>query len=244
MKLLIAVASILPFLSLCLGKGVLIGETEEFVQTYRSVIDNGDAVFSVLTGGTAIPSLGGTGDVTGSSFILSGGVYRPDDVKIRSRQGPGNKKFAGGLQPTKFPARRTNFFWHGECTATQSRTSDIDGHSCLLNLCLGGGGNNCVSGYAGGTYKFDPTDADQVDGEPGLAPTFEGQIIGGTGAFEGVTGIFEVKTLTGRTTPNDPPQFGLITQDITFITNIPLPAAPGPILDISSLSQTSNVESF
>jgi hypothetical protein len=73
-------------------------------------------------------------------------------------------------------------------------------HTCTLNLCLGGGGYDCIAIYAGGGYVFDlsprgPDDALEI------APPFRGTILGGTGSFEGIEGTVDVVTITGTTGP-------------------------------------------
>merc|ERR1711957_221454 len=124
----------------------------------------------------------------------------------------------------------------------------MGGHSCLLNLCLGGGGYNCLAIYAGSKFVFDPIQKPLVGNlsrnanqfVPSLPPSYPGTIIGGTGLFNGAVGYVDITTITGRTAApvvvppiglaggddTDYIQVGFITQKINVVTNIPLPVAP------------------
>jgi len=209
----------------------------QFSKRYVTIIGTEDAVFTEgFTGNN------GQATLLGSVFYTSGGVYDPEDVLFRPRNAPGNLQFSSGEQPVRFPAARSNFFINGQCTTTSESPGNgafITGHTCFYNLCLGGGGNNCVNGYAGGPFLFNPAQT-SPDGTTLIPPApFEGTILGGTGSFAGVKGFFTVITRTGRTTPNVQPQFGLISQVFEFFTNIPLPTAPGPALAISSVADAS-----
>jgi len=188
----------------------------------------------------------GQNALLGSNLYTSGGIYRPIDVKLRPRTAPNGALFAGNNQPIKFPAARDNFFIMSDCTVTQVESPTvIKGHSCFITLCLGGGGLNCVNGLAAGAFRFDLRAFEQdKKGKPfgKLPPTFTGTILGGTGACAGIKGNFVVKSLTGQTPINDSPQFGLITQLITFNTNKKLPEAPGPQLSISNLAGQVTVQ--
>ncbi|OEU11198.1 hypothetical protein FRACYDRAFT_246311 [Fragilariopsis cylindrus CCMP1102] len=212
-------------------------------------------------------------NLLGSSTIQSGGIYDPADVQIVDRLGTSaadnfddtaparifqselRGQFAGQRQPKFIPQKDPGFFFNGECVATQVRGFLILGHSCLLNLCLGGGGYNCLAIYAGSKFVFNPLE--QVlfspntfkEGDilnnagsivPSLPPSYPGTIIGGTGLFAGAVGYVDVTTITGSTlTPArvfdgdddaefdaDFPQAGYITQKIDVVTNVPLPVAP------------------
>ena len=70
----------------------------------------------------------------------------------------------------------------------------VTSHSCKLNICLGGGGFNCISFYSGTSFVFDV--GQQIGGddrrcdddlkaiaEPSLPPPFPSTIIGGTGRY-------------------------------------------------------------
>ena len=211
----------------------LYGE-EFFEQRYVTIIGNEDVAF---TGGFGSQ---GPEKLLGSVLYTSGGVYKEEDVVIRPRTAQGGKRFAGGKQPIKFPARRTNFFITGECTTTSAGSDiEITGHTCFYTLCLGGGGNNCVNMYAGGPFLFTPAASSPQGQTPALPPPFDGIIIGGVGAFAGISGFFFVETKAGRTSFNDLPQLGLIAQQFDLITSMPLPEAPGPQLAISNVAGDS-----
>ena len=109
-------------------------------------------------------------------------------------------RFAGGRQPKQpIPPGDSAFFYHGLCVATSalvdpsfSTVPSVSSHSCKLNICLGGGGFNCVAVYAGTSFVFN---LDQQLGflllnnfavkeaEPSLPPPFPATIIGGTGRY-------------------------------------------------------------
>ncbi|OEU11388.1 hypothetical protein FRACYDRAFT_245859 [Fragilariopsis cylindrus CCMP1102] len=170
-------------------------------------------------------------NLLGSSTIQSGGIYDPADVQIVDRLGTsaadnffstvpsplGKEKgqFSGQRQPKFIPQKDPGFFFNGECVATQVRGALILGHSCLLNLCLGGGGYNCLAIYAGSKFVFNPLEqvlisptTFDIDGGlnpesivPSLPPSYPGTIIGGTGLFVGAVGYVDVTTITGSTLP-------------------------------------------
>ncbi|OEU09717.1 hypothetical protein FRACYDRAFT_247973 [Fragilariopsis cylindrus CCMP1102] len=198
-------------------------------------------------------------NLLGSSTLQSGGIYDPADVQIVDRLGTSKAdnffgdtargQFAGQRQPKFIPQKDPGFFFNGECVATQVRGALILGHSCLLNLCLGGGGYNCLAIYAGSKFVFNPleqvvlspstfTNIPNNAGSivPSLPPSYPGTIIGGTGLFVGAVGYVDVTTITGSTlTPASSvtetinenfPQAGYITQKINVVTNVPLPVAP------------------
>ncbi|OEU12869.1 hypothetical protein FRACYDRAFT_244142 [Fragilariopsis cylindrus CCMP1102] len=205
-------------------------------------------------------------NLLGSSTIQSGGIYDPADVQIVDRLGTSaadnfddirNKQergqFAGQRQPKFIPQKDPGFFFNGECVTTQAAGQQILGHSCTFNLCLGGGGYNCLAIYAGSKFVFNPfeqvlfsstTFNDDDNGNagavvPSLPPSYPGTIFGGTGLFVGAVGYVDITTITGSTlTPADIfddddgvieavfPQAGYITQKINVVTNVPLPVAP------------------
>ncbi|OEU21548.1 Cu-oxidase_2-domain-containing protein [Fragilariopsis cylindrus CCMP1102] len=172
-------------------------------------------------------------NLLGSSTVQSGGIYDPADVQIIDRLGTSEAdnfadgingffnfdsedkirgQFAGQRQPKFIPQKDPGFFLNGECVATQVRGALILGHSCLLNLCLGGGGYNCLAIYAGSKFVFNPLEqvlespttfsfGDNNPGSivPSLPPSYPGTIIGGTGLFVGAVGYVDVTTITGST---------------------------------------------
>ena len=182
-------------------------------------------------------------NLLGSSTVQSGGIYDPADVQIVDRLGTSaadnfddgedfirdkqqRGQFAGQRQPKFIPQKDPGFFFNGECVATQVAGPKILGHSCLLNLCLGGGGYNCLAIYAGSKFVFNPleqflvsptTFSFVIEGDPepeavlnpnnpgsivpSLPPSYPGTIIGGTGLFVGAVGYVDVTTITGSTLP-------------------------------------------
>ncbi|OEU06634.1 hypothetical protein FRACYDRAFT_254185 [Fragilariopsis cylindrus CCMP1102] len=200
--------------------------------------------------------VGGGGDnarqLQGSSTILNEGkIYDPADIAIvnkfngvedndigldipRNPELVLNLPFPGGRQPKQpIPPGDSAFFYHGICVAT-SAFNDPKGflldtvlsHSCKLNICLGGGGFNCIAIYAGTSFIFNvgqqirsPTilglgmDKGNNRGNnlllplgteesgPSLPPPFPATIIGGTGSFEGIEGTVDIATICGTTGP-------------------------------------------
>jgi hypothetical protein len=188
--------------------------------------------------------------ILGASEVQAGGVYDPADIKIVNRPDgfqreegrqesiiPGNfplreinfpengQLFAGNAQPKFVPDSDPGFQYNGQCIVTEGNgLSAITAHSCVFNLCLGGGGFNCLGLYSGTAFVFDPFDlpsvfrvrddvlvkttspqqfvGDQISTNrkaPLLPPSFPFIILGGTGAFKGAKGTVDVTTITGRT---------------------------------------------
>ena len=141
------------------------------------------------------------------------------------------RKFAGNLQPkSPVPPGDKAFFFHGECVALSATPSSfsfleaiqfqgssevaneiVDGfvqlsHTCNLNLCLGGGGFDCIAIYAGTAFTFNlgqqirlsiDADSNFIEAIPSLPPPFPATIIGGTGSFEGIEGTIDIATICG-----------------------------------------------
>jgi len=233
-----------------------------FSRGYICIIRQQDFAFAVpqQLSGDVIEGLEDV-NLLGSSIFQSGGIYDPADVQISDRVGTSSAdaagsffsgfrlNFAGQRQPKFIPQADPGFFLNGECVATNIMpgTTQIMGHSCLLNLCLGGGGYNCLAIYAGSKFVFDPIELlipgggqSVIQTVPTLPPSYPGTIIGGTGLFNGAVGYVDVTTITGSTlAPTDVfsgmgddselfegPQAGYITQKINVVSNIPLPVAP------------------
>jgi hypothetical protein len=237
-----------------------------FSRGYVCITRPQDFAFVIPQQKSIDPNIGDL-NLLGSSTIQSGGIYDPADVEIIDRLGTSaadnfddtdgfglvRSQFSGQRQPKFIPQKDPGFFFNGECVATQVAGPQILGHSCLLNLCLGGGGYNCLAIYAGSKFVFDPllqvlvsptTFNENSPGNPGsagsivpsLPPSYPGTIIGGTGLFVGAVGYVDVTTITGSTlTPANSftdtfdanlPQAGYITQKINVVTNVPLPVAP------------------
>merc|ERR1712195_276110 len=166
-------------------------------------------------------------------------------------------------------------FYHGECVVNSAISSPFPegpktrqlesgfniepflasitvlSHTCNLNICLGGGGFNCIAFYSGTSFVFDigeqissPKDLDYtVKGDIKLPPPFPSTIIGGTGSFEGIEGTVDIATICGTTGPIlsvdkdvgrrlepgmmfNQNRLGLIVQTISIKSNMPLPVAP------------------
>jgi hypothetical protein len=202
--------------------------------------------------------------IIGTSIAQSGGVYDPADIQIVNRPNgattmdeiefgvQAGQQFAGRAQPEFVPPRDPGFFFDGRCTSSSGDgISGITAHTCTLNLCLGGCGNNCLALYCGSAFVFDPfkQPTNTFQNSPQIPPSYLCSIIGGTNIFQGAKGSVDVTTLTGRTTPlpfnsggndslsqlqKDPltgasstgTQFGFITQRLNLISNVPLPPAP------------------
>ena len=147
-------------------------------------------------------------------------------------------RFGGDRQPKQpVPPGDSAFFYHGECVATSAINSpspfqdkqrqlgpggfDLDeldaflasftvtSHTCNLNICLGGGGFNCIAFYSGTSFVFDVGEQisrsnplcggdvicrtrqlkqaqgipEPFNGEIKLPPPFPSTIIGGTGRY-------------------------------------------------------------
>ncbi|OEU06572.1 hypothetical protein FRACYDRAFT_254245 [Fragilariopsis cylindrus CCMP1102] len=115
--------------------------------------------------------------------------------------------FAGGRQPKQpIPPGDSAYLYHGLCVATSSSgIATVSSHSCKLNICLGGGGFNCIAFYAGSSFVFNV--GQQVGvlflqyPAPSLPPPFPATIIGGTGSFEGIEGTVDIATICGTTGP-------------------------------------------
>ena len=240
-----------------------------FSRGYVCITRQQDFAFVIPQQKSIVPEENRLGQLNllGSSTIQSGGIYDPADVQIVDRLGTSaadnfdctlfldkRGQFAGQRQPKFIPQKDPGFFFNGECVATQVAGPQILGHSCLLNLCLGGGGYNCLAIYAGSKFVFNPLEQVLISlttfrdnnnaGEivPSLPPSYPGTIIGGTGLFVGAVGYVDVTTITGSTlTPATSfvddvsftddaeirgPQAGYTTQKINVVTNIPLPVAP------------------
>jgi len=192
--------------------------------------------------------------IVGLTQTQSGGVYDPVNVQLvnvpngvpsgkkgeRTVGNPtdnvglnlGGQQYAGGVQPKFIPARDPGFFFDGQCVATAGDgATQIKEHSCLFNLCLGGGGANCLALYCGSAFQFDPLTqpGNTFQNTPNLPPSYPCVIIGGTNTFQGARGNVDVTTLTGRTSPlvgKNGQQIGAITQRLNVVSNVALPPAP------------------
>jgi len=83
----------------------------------------------------------------------------------------------------------------------------VTSHTCNLNICLGGGGFNCIAFYSGTSFVFNVgqqisrSNPSNFNGEISLPPPFPSTIIGGTGSFEGIEGTVDIATICGTTGP-------------------------------------------
>ena len=144
-------------------------------------------------------------------------------------------RFAGDRQPKQpVPPGDSVFFYHGECVVNSAINSPspfgdilwstkgggldrdeldaflasftVTSHTCNLNICLGGGGFNCIAFYSGTSFVFDVGEQisrscggdvicrtrqlkqaqgipEPFNGEIKLPPPFPSTIIGGTGRY-------------------------------------------------------------
>jgi len=194
---------------------------------------------------TIIPTIGTPGfvlnDIIGTQQFQAGPILALESVKfddegITPDDDNNDQLYAGNTQPLFSPESvDPTFFMDGGCTATDGNRigNDIQqilAHSCVFNLCLGGGGFNCLALYCGTSFIFAPLDNNQNTKKtpPSLPPAYPCTIFGGTNAFQGARGTVDIFTITGSTNPaklNTPPQ-GLITQLLNVISNVPLPPVP------------------
>jgi len=217
------------------------------------------AQLSQSTGGAPIFFEETSRSLLGSIFYTSGDLYnRVELVETTTinNQGSNVNQFVGGRTVSETePGTPTDFFtFNGQCTTVSDQVklqasrgpgkddsfAEINGHTCLYDMCFGGIGEDCILIYSGTPFVFDIRSGE-------LPPGFPGFVAGGTGEFFGVTGTVDILTVTGRSKiqPFDvedligdatvfpaPPgsnsgsfgaQIGEITQKIFLTTNIELP---------------------
>jgi len=210
--------------------------------------------------------------IQGSSTTQEGGVFCPSSVELVNTEGDevdiGNGDsltfpVAGNRKLRFVPVKDPFYFFHGQCVATSGirepeitaaltnilgqltvPQSVITSHLCRLNLCLGGGGFNCIAIYSGTAFVFNLSKGIVLNNEvttplnkvtfeaPPLPPPFPGTIIGGTGTFEGIEGSVSIATIAGTSgvvlsdsvTVRRP--VGNIVQVISIKSNMPLPSGP------------------
>jgi len=180
---------------------------------------------------------------------------------------------AGNRKLRFVPVKDPFYFFHGQCVATSGISEPdiiapftnvsptdfelpsavITSHLCRLNLCLGGGGFNCIAIYSGTAFVFNLSKGIALNNAatslfirtaapksivtkatfeaPPLPPPFPGTIIGGTGTFEGIEGSVSIATIAG-------------TRGRILIEG-PLPFSTGPInLDpVGNIVQVISVKS-
>jgi len=218
--------------------------------------------------------------VNRSDGSQEGDIGFPSSEMCNVPEGLIGNNFAGNRQPKlPIPPGDKAYFFHGECVAlsgtqsspvleaigaavAQTKFDELDNtidslvqtsHTCNLNLCLGGGGFDCIAIYAGTAFTFnvgqqvrvgiESFSDDVVKATPSLPPPFPATIIGGTGSFEGIEGTVDIATICGttglskafldparRSLQGAPPllrlKIGYIVQSIKVKSNMPLPVAP------------------
>jgi len=204
--------------------------------------------------------------IQGSSTTQEGGIFCPSSVELVNTEGDeldiGNGDsltfpVAGNRKLRFVPVKDPFYFFHGQCVATSGISEPditapftnvsptdfelpqavITSHLCRLNLCLGGGGFNCIAIYSGTAFVFNISKGIALNNAvtslsttfpsakttpikttfeaPPLPPPFPGTIIGGTGTFEGIEGSVSIATIAGTS--------GRI------IIEGPMPLSTGPI---------------
>lgn len=253
---------------------IAVTKAANYVTRYPNGGDTTDFLLNFADKKTSNPQF----PIQGSSTIHKGDVFGSDSIQIVNDpegvlvdvdgcrdlfryQLAGNRKLR--FEPMNNPA----YFFHGQCIATSGffepavRIKErffqselfvpqpvITSRSCQLNLCLGGGGFNCIAIYSGTAFVFNSGKGIILNNEsigsgddpatfeaPPLPPPFSGTIIGGTGSFEGIEGSVDIATIAGTTGPilldlDSPvrvlPPVGSIVQVISVKSNMSLP--PGP----------------
>jgi hypothetical protein len=196
-----------------------------FVKSYFAITRDDDTNFYGGVKEQGGSSAGQRGTL-GTAFSTSASVYGTNgSLKLVT-----NNQRAGFKEAVDIPEPNANFFLQGQCKSTAGGNSNIniEAHSCLYDLCLGGGGFSCINLYSGTPFVFNPPT--NLDGlKTGLPPKFDLFILGGTGQFYQIEGTATIETLAGRSAFNsvsNEDQVGTITQEIVLTTNFELPPAP------------------
>lgn len=169
---------------------------------------------------------------------------------------PNRFQFAGSRQPLFVPQADPGYFMNGECVISSAVGSFISGHSCLLNLCLGGGGFNCLAIYAGSKYVFDPLAVTLIQEDKTVDISTVNFTEGGTTSGQLLTQA-EYKQNANRIVPALPPSYpGTIIGgtgffvgavgyvDVTTITASTLPpwqTFAGQDIDVKTSAKSSEV---
>lgn len=141
-------------------------------------------------------------------------------------------RYQGNRQPKHpVPPGDAAYFHHGQCTPNSGTSEDFDtfgpnmlyvmSHTCLYNLCLGGGGFDCIAILAGSAYYDNLSHTFSLTSDPAFAASFgtplnleseisgnelpppiRATILGGTGSFEGIEGTVEIVTIAGTAGKN------------------------------------------
>jgi hypothetical protein len=241
---------------------------------YGGVIVNAtsDTTSFEAFGPGANPPMGAGVNLLGTAFAQSSSVFRESTTSLGDFGGDILIDFPS-FGPPNQPNRETllppnpDFFLQGVCKCTNagggingdindepSLTFRTAAHSCLYDVCLGGGGFNCINFYSGTPFDFAVPAGFGPTGD-GLPPPVSGFILGGTGAFYLVKGTALLTTIAG-TSDFDSFGFGMrrrgrrsmqdnanddtsslgfipsgpsrtIVQLLTLKTNIELPPGPG-----------------
>jgi len=236
MKFITALLALVATTAVSVQAGSANDESLVYSRSYFAITKGAD--FTTIIPDVAIPDIN---QIIGTSQFQAGGIYDPADIEIVDRPNGANGKdaapddfrFAGNKQPKFVPDADPGYFLDGECGASGGTgaggQAKITSHSCILNLCLGGGGFNCLALYCGTAFAFEPSDlpSNPKNAAPALPPSYPCTIFGGTNSFYGAKGTVDISTITGRTTPeNGAVQSGFITQVLNVISNKPLPPAP------------------
>jgi len=234
-----------------------VGENS-YQRTYQAVTYGGDESFygGVIVDELRTNSIGKpfaakgrfTGiNLLGTATTSMSSIFQKDTVKLLLMQGGDyleiEHRNGGRYRPVKHTMipPHPDFFMQNTCKVTKSGQNGVTedknpkykwttlAHSCWYDICLGGGGMNCINVYSGSPFLF----ARPVKGGPAsnTPPAFSGFIAGGTGAFYRISGhaqfIIEAGPLpfgenlipaTGR---------GTTVHTVTLFTNLELPPGPG-----------------
>lgn len=233
-----------------------------FQRTYQAVTYGGDSNFygGVIVDEERTNSIGkpyaakeGANGINllGTATTSMSSIFKQDTVQLQDLIGGKYMEIehrnGGRYQPvrhTMIPPH-PEFFMQNTCKVTKSgqngNTEDnIDqfkwttlAHSCWYDICLGGGGMNCINVYSGSPFLF----AQPVVGGPpsNTPPAFSGFIAGGTGAFYRINGYAQFTIEAGplpfgqENTVRGIPATGRGTtvHTVTLFTNQELPPGPG-----------------
>jgi len=210
---------------------------QQYSRAYYAVTDMSD--YATITPDKPGEPFNIKRSIVGQSQFQSGPVFDIASVSFEDRPNGASKRsevpgqqFASGKQPINMPDADPAFTMSGECIATgfsEYNDNEMNSHSCVYDLCLGGGGFNCLALYCGTSYTYFPTadnPSNTIVNEPQMPPNFPCTIFGGTNNFWGARGTVDISHITGPTSFKVQPNTGFITQQINVIANIPLPPAP------------------
>lgn len=194
-------------------------------------------------------------NLLGTATTTMSNIFMHDSIFLEAKPGfdylnidhPSRATPASPFQPRDFTLLPPNedFFMQNTCKVTKSGkngdTLDRDAnlkwttlaHSCTYDVCLGGGGYNCINIYAGQPYLFArPVYQGPSSNTP---PTFQGFILGGTGAFYRIRGYAQFTIEAGPLPMGTPPaglidgKMGSTVYTVILFTNQELPPGPGAL---------------